>query len=350
MTSVIALSILGGGTALAANPNWVAGHGTDSSLAATLQPASGASSSSVAAGEQVGFFEWLRNDDTSNIAQLFVTATTTPAATVVGGQFTIVDANQNFVRGGACPSATPFDCPIGSLNAGNTVYVVAAFTTRATLADGSTQSVLFEFNSTGAPPGKNNSHGDAKQLTDSVLISKNGDASGDFNFTGSSLLVQDDQKTTGRNAQATSVELATSLVGGSVNDSPANTTPCDPSFFETTPPSYFSCAGLTSLSSIIEVGNGKTFSNPNGVGTPAIKVIISFAKSPDQLGGANPFVYHYWTTLELVNGVATVVPHAELITAPCTFDQGFPTNQGPCLVVGKNQVTTWLTHNGNMRS
>ena len=58
--SVLTLSLLAGGTALGANPNWIVGHGTDSAPTAP-QPDSGASSSAVGAGRQVGFFEWLRN-------------------------------------------------------------------------------------------------------------------------------------------------------------------------------------------------------------------------------------------------------------------------------------------------
>jgi hypothetical protein len=98
---------------------------------------------------------------------------------------------------------------------------------------------------------------------------------------------------------------------------------------------------LSSLTSTVEVGNGKTFKNPNGDGTPGIKVIISFAKAPSQLGGANPFVYHYWTD--------TAGAHAELITATCSIVDGYPGNIGPCLVVGNQLVTVWLTHNGNAR-
>jgi hypothetical protein len=34
------------------------------------------------------------------------------------------------------------------------------------------------------------------------------------------------------------------------------------------------------------------------------------------------------------------------VTATCTLSGGFPTNSGPCLIVGNNKVTVWLTHNG----
>src|SRR6185503_5941585 len=63
-TALVALSILGSGTAMAANPDWIVGYGTDSSLPATQQPLSGASSTSVSAGQEVGFFEWLKNNGT----------------------------------------------------------------------------------------------------------------------------------------------------------------------------------------------------------------------------------------------------------------------------------------------
>src|SRR5918995_3597425 len=147
--SVLTLSVFAGGTVLGANPKWVVGHGTDSSAA--VQPDSGASSSAVAAGRRVGFFEWLRNDDTSNISQLYVSASTTPGATVVGATWAIKTGAGTTVRTGICPTTTPLNCSFGALNAGHTLYLVAAFTTRADLADGATQNVRFEFNTTGTP-------------------------------------------------------------------------------------------------------------------------------------------------------------------------------------------------------
>jgi hypothetical protein len=338
--SVLTLSLFAGGTALGANPNWIVGHGTDSAPTAP-QPDSGASSSFVGAGRQVGFFEWLRNGDTSNISQLYVTASTTPGATVVGATWTIKNAAGVTVRTGLCPTATPLSCSFGALNAGNTVYVVAAFTTRSNLADGATQAVHFEFNTTGTPGGKNNSHGDAKPIDDHVAITNNGDADGDFNLAQASLTVADNQSLqNNKNPQATSVTVDASAVGAAVSDSPALTTPCDATLTAGFP-SFFSCSLLTSLTSTVEVGNGKTFNNPNGAGTPGIKVIVSFAKAPSQLSGANRFVYHYWTD--------AAGAHAELVTATCTMVGGSPSNTGPCLVVANQIVTVWLTHNGNAR-
>ena len=126
---------------------------------------SGASSSAVGAGRQVGFFEWLRNGDTSNISQLYLTASTTPTR-----PWPARPGRSRPRRGqrptGVCPAATPLTCAFGALNSGNTVYLVAAFATPSTLADGATQAVHFEFNTTGTPGGKNNSHGDAKAIDD----------------------------------------------------------------------------------------------------------------------------------------------------------------------------------------
>ena len=207
--------------------------------------------------------------------------------------------------------------------------------------DGATQAVHFEFNTTGTPGGKNNSHGDAKAIDDQVGVTNNGDANGDFNLAQASLTVADDQALQkNRNPQATTVTVNALAVGAAVGDSPTLTTPCNATLTAGFP-SFFSCSLLTSLTSTVEVGNGKTFNNANGAGTPGIKVIVSFAKAPSQLSGANKFVYHYWTD--------TAGAHAELITATCTIVGGFPSNTGPCLVVGNGNVTVWLTHNGNMR-
>jgi hypothetical protein len=321
--------------ALAATPGWEAGHGTDSS--AISQPTSGASSSAVSAGKKVGFFEWLRNNGPSNISQLFLTATTAPAAPVAGATWVIKDSNGTPIRSGSCPTATPLNCSFGAVNTTHTVYVVVAFTTSANLADGATQGVRFEFNTTGRPPGSNNSHGDFLPLLDSVGISKNGDAAGDFNIDQQTFTVADNQKLSGQNRQATSVTFSGALVGAAVGDSPSLTTPCNDATLPADFPDWFSCSLLTSLTSVIEVGNGKTFENANG--GPGIKVLISFSNAPNQLNGATPFVYH----------VAAAGP--ELITEPCDFGSGnLPTNETPCLTVGTKNVTVWVFQNGPMRS
>jgi hypothetical protein len=338
ITAVVALSILGGGAAMAANPSWVVGHGTDSF--AVPQPLSGASSSAVSAGAEVGFFEWIRNDDTSNISQLSVVGTTTPSATVVGASWTIKNAGGATVGSGLCPAATPLNCAFGALRSGETLYLVAAFTTASGLADGSTQRARFDFNSTGTPGGGNNSHGDSTFVNDEVKVTSNKDAAGDFNFNQLSLTVADNQDVGSKNPQSTSVTIGATAVGAAVGDSPSLQTPCTPALTQGFP-SFFSCSLLTSLTSTVEVGNGKIFNNPNGAGTPGIKVLVKFFKAPSQLTGANPFAYHYW---EDATGA-----HAELITTPCALAGGFPTNAGPCLIVGNKQVTVWLLHNGPMK-
>jgi len=335
--------------ALAATPDWEAGYGTDSS--AISQPPSGASSSAVSAGKKVGFFEWLRNNGPSNISQLFLTATTTPAAPVAGATWAIKDSDGNPIRSGSCPTATPLNCSFGALNTTHTVYVVVAFTTSANLADGATQGVRFEFNTTGRPPGNNNSHGDFLPLLDSVGISKNGDAAGDFNIDQQTFTVADNQKVNGQNRQATSVTFSGGLVGAAVGDSPSlDEAPCEGLPLPPDFPPWFTCSLLTPLTSVIEVGNGKTFQNANN--TPGIKVLISFSQSPNQLNGADPFVYHYWETQELNNdGDPVTIAHAELITVACEYDSGnLPVNHTPCLTVGNKNVTVWVFHNGPMRT
>lgn len=342
--SVLVLSIIGSGTASAATPaGWSAGCGIDSSLAAGQEPCSGASSTLVSAGHTVGFFEWLRNAGPSNISQLYVVGTS--SAATAGAQFTIKDSAGNVVAGPvSCPIASPLICSVGALNAGQTVYLVAAFTAPPSTADGSL-SVSFDWNSTGiVVTGKNKSHGDAINQTETVQVAGSGnvDAAGDFNFAGTGLTVVDGAVGPG-NAQQTSVTIAAGQFGAAVADGNQPNPPCKPSLTVGFP-SWFKCSSLSSETSTLEVGNGATFDNPNGAGTPGILTTVSFVSAPNQLHGGHPFVYHYWKV-----GTSE---YAELITAPCTFGPafpGFPTNIGPCLTVGSNSVTFWLTHNGGAR-
>jgi len=358
MTSVIALSILGGGTALAANPNWSTGGGTDSSVAAP----SGASTSTVTAGEQLHFNEWIRNNGSGNISQLYLTSGATNdvtgktlPTTVLGASWIKVDALGNQTPG-TCPVATPLACSFGAVNAGTTLYLSADYTVGGSVADGTVLRMTFEFNTTGVALGKNQSHGDAKQIIEKINVANgNPDAAGDYNnfdATQGTSTVSDVTKLTGKNTQGTSASVFASQVGVAVGDSPALQTPCDPNFFDpgTTVPQGFSCdTSLTSLTSIVEVGNGKPFKNAlNG---PGIKVIINFSKSPDQLGGASPFVYHYYKTYSFdAAGNVVATEHAEFVTEQCAMGTGgVPTNSNPCLIVGTKQVTVWLFHNGNAR-
>jgi hypothetical protein len=332
--SLLAWSILGSGTALAANPNWAAGFGANGSSQLT-----GQSSTSVAAGKHAGFFLWMQNNDTSNISQLYLTGTST--ATFSGATFTVVSGS-TFVRSGTCAAVDPLDCSIGVLRSGQTVNVIVSYLISGSAKDGSNVGVKFEFNTTGTPPGKNNSHGDAFPLNDSIGVSSNGDADGDFNLNNpSGLNIADNQSVSQKNPQATSASIIQLGIGGSVGE----TTNLDAAVCNSTLtmgfPSWFSCGLLTSQVSTIEIGNGKNFNNTNPGNTPGIQVKVLFKKAPSQLTGSNPFVYHYW-----VDGQGA---HAELVTATCTMSGGFPTNQGPCLIVGNNAVTVWLIHNGGAR-
>jgi hypothetical protein len=344
--SLLALSVLGG-TVQAAAPKWPVGHGTD--YLADPAPESGASSSSVTAGKTVGFFEWLRNPGPNNISQLYLNVTTDPVASVVGAAWTIEDNAGTVVGQGTCVSTAAALCSFGALNAGQTVYVTAAFTTSGALADGTKQNVRFEFNSTGIPPGGNKSHGDVVPLPDFVGIDKNGDARGDFNFNGPAGITVQNDPVGGTNTQSTFLTVGGTQVGAAVDDSPslpaAKAAKCTNALIAdiVAENSWFSCKKLTTLTSFLEVGNGKTFTNVNG--GPAIQVTISFAQAPNQLNGAHPFAYHYF--------VDASGEHAELITALCNYVGGFPDGATPsegCLDIDGTSVTVWVFHNGGMRN
>ena len=336
--SALALSVLAG-SVQGAQPGWPVGHGTN-----YLAPsASGASSTSITAGKTVGFYEWLHNPGPSNISQLFLNVTATPQATQVGVAWWIDAGPVQTCTINAVPL-----CSFGALNAGQTVYVLAAFRTDATKVSPTVpQGVSFDFNSTGIPPGGNNSHGDDRIVTDSVAISAvaDGDSDGDFNFADAAGLTVQTAPVGGSNTQSTSLTVGGTRVGASVGDSPSLTpAKCTNALIGgiVAQNPWFSCKKLTSLTSALEVGNGGTFVNPNG--GPGIKVVVSFASAPNQLNGAHPFAYHFFTD---ASG-----DHAELITATCSFVNGFPSGTTPsegCLRVVGSSVEVWLFHNGGMR-
>jgi hypothetical protein len=341
LTGILAASLLAvtmlGGTTLAAQPVWQVGHGT----LYTSPTLSGASSSSVSAGNTAGFFEWLHNQTSSNISQLYMNATVTPNATLAGAVWTIKGPGETQVRNGTCAPTSAWVCSFGALNSGETVYVTLAFTISSAAANGVTESLAASFNATGTPPGKNQSHGDVVPLSDSILVSKNGDAAGDFNFLQAADFQVADAPVGGNNKQSTSLSIGGLQIGAAVGDSPSLAPATCNAGLTVGFPSWFQCSLLTSLTSAVEVGNGKTFQNTTG--GPGIKVIVTFSKAPGQLSGANPFVYHYYVD-------AAGAGQAELVTAPCTLAAGgLPTNSTPCLIVGSNKVTVWLFHNGNAR-
>ena len=159
-----ALSILGSGTALAANPNWIVGHGTDSAPRhRSLRPAP--RRRRFGAGRQVGFFEWLRNGDTSNISQLYLTASTD--AERDRGRRDLDDQDRGGRNGPhrRVPGRDAADLRV------RRAELRQHGLPRRRIHDAvdprrrqPPRRVHFEFNTTGTPGGKNNSHGDAKAI------------------------------------------------------------------------------------------------------------------------------------------------------------------------------------------
>ena len=184
--SLLALSVLGGGTDPGSRR---AGRRSRDGLRRRRQPASGASSTAVSAGKKVGFFEWLRNDDTSNISQLYLNAPApTPTRDLAGAELDDQGRGPAPRSGNRrLPAATPLTVPFGSPELRATPSTSSlAFTTPSTLADGATRGpVAASFNATGTPPREESTAtATSKALDDSrsLITQRTATPTGDFNL------------------------------------------------------------------------------------------------------------------------------------------------------------------------
>jgi hypothetical protein len=357
--TLLALSVLGSGTASATTPSWTGGFGTSMMNPTT----SGFSTQNVAAGNNVGSFSWLHNGGTSNISQLYLTAKWTPSMSVTGATWTILDNDSSSGTGtfhdqGTCPVGTSLNCSFGALNAGQTVYVVVSFAVPSTATNGTSLTGTLDYYTTGVSADKGgNSHGDDLLLTDSATVAKSANAAGNFNLAAG--LTISDSPVTGNNRQQTKAHADTQQTGLYVADEGAtNQTLTCPVQAITNYNDYTTNTGqiwdpnwCTSpqWSEIQAGGLTKTFTN--GFGGPGLQVTIVYKNNtlPPNLTQPDPVLFHW------VNNQSS----AQLVYQRCTFDvaTGLPlavdasNNPIPtgCLNVSGNTVVAYLYNNGNMR-
>jgi len=278
-------------------------------------------SPAVASTNAVVFFEvTATNSGPSNVSQFFLFAGTTG---------TVYSATPSQ---GTCSQSGALSCVFGQLNAGKTVTVDVAFNTPA---NGSTMPLTFFWNTTGTPPGKNNSHGDNFTDIRDVALDGSGDFRSTYVFDSTLAIVGDNASLNNGNKQSTLVVSPATGLPLTIQDGPDVTRfACGTA---TVPPAIPPAQCPTSFfgeTSSLDVNGGAVY------GTP-FKVVLQLYRpgvNPSQVNG----IYHSWTDL--------TGNHDEVITAPCPAS-GTPTIQ--CFTATKLgsqnlQIVVWLFHNGRI--
>lgn len=282
ITAALTFSVFAS-TALAALPNVIVGGGTSS--ACITGTTSGATPTAVSPGKVAGFKIWAKNCDSSTLSKFFLTA---PGSNAYAATW-FNDGNPNAMS--SCDTTGGvLKCTFGQVAPGQTIYVTVGITTTS----GPTESVGFEWSTSGFVLGKNKSHGDRFEWMDQVSLNGSADFAGQFAFDSTLALITNGSAGI-NNKQQTAVDASgiVSQLGQGIpltvqdGDSTSNfcLTPA------TCPTTFFG------EWSTVNVDNGTTF------GT-AFKLTISIYKgpSPNQVNG----IYHTWTDAAVsgVTGVA----------------------------------------------
>jgi hypothetical protein len=265
-----------------------------------------------------GFKIWAKNCDSSTLSKFFLSA---PGSNAYGATW-FNDGNPNAISSCDHPNGV-LKCTFGQVTSGQTIYVTVGITT----GSGPTESVSFDWSTSGFVLGKNKSHGDAFEWKDQVSLNGSGDFAGQFAFDNTLALITNGS-VGNNNKQQTALDTTghgaiplTVLDGPNLPDSCAGVDVVCPTTF-------------WSEWSEVSVDNGTVF------GT-AFKITITYYKgpNPNQVNG----VYHSWTEGPL--------PHEELITAQ--FPPGGAPTEIPSFSVEKVGQNTVLViysyHNGPYR-
>ena len=186
---------------LGAVANVGVGGGWDTALA-NGAGVTGATPDKVSPGKIAGFYLFAKNNDSANLSSFFLTAST--VATPKGAFW----SHSTTGPWTACDVSNGLKCTFGAFNAGDAVYVLAAFTLPSTTSTSTTNCltdphrqkqpansygvdptsaswVCFDFQfgaSSGFVPGKNNSRGDAYHWFDFVGTDTGQDSAAQFPF------------------------------------------------------------------------------------------------------------------------------------------------------------------------
>jgi hypothetical protein len=280
----------------------------------------------VTNGQPAGFVVHFQNDGPSNISQLFLVATTPVGATFVTA-YVIGASRTGGYTGGTCNAGGPLLCNVGPVNDGQGFNIQVVYTTPAS---GSSMPVSFEFNTTGVPGGKNNSHGDSLVAPTSVALNSSTRDFFGFFAVDPNGVASDDQTLTNKNKQST--KAFGPNIGGiqlTVGEAPLGTFVCPSDPLRTRP--------CFSQWSTLNVDGGTSF--PDG-----FKVQIGFShfELPNGIDASN---------IKFIHVKDGANPGTEVIKNQCSSSSPAP-SELPCYLAvdsGMDVIATlFLTENGRI--
>ena len=285
-----------------------------------------ATPSTVTPGDVAGYVVQYRNDDSSTISKVALTA-----AMSDGFAYAVQSASTS---AGSCKTGTgPLSCALGNVRPGQTVTIVVGLTTSSA---SSSVTTTFDFSSGGSTPTDGGtSHGDSWFASATTTLSSDPNFKGRFVAKSTQQTVENLQALSSANPHATKVIAPVTLIPVTVQDGPGTALLCG-GVFTQCPATAF---GETST---ISVDGGRTFGSP-------FRVVVSFDSSeiPSGVNQGNIKIYHQWSD---ASGTGE-----QLLAERCTFAKGSstPTN-APCISVKKLpgndlEVTVWTFHNGSMK-
>ncbi len=292
--SLVAMSVFAP-VAAAKAPNW--------SASTVTQIVSGG----ITSGGNQGFAIHIVNSGPSNISSLYLVTNVADAAA--------------WVSDSRCTTTGSLVCSFGAVNAYTTVDLTVAY--RVPFSNGGTK-ITFELNTTGNVPGKNNSHGDAFDMPQTVSLLTGRDQAASYIVADAT--VQNDQSLDKRNPQATSVVSPAAHIPVVVEDGSGVS---------------FTCSGCNRTQfgqwSRVSVNAGQPFDAPFKV------VLLERGQSIPNVDVNTLVVYHVLDD----GNVETISARCDSATAPTNVPA-----EG-CLVptmVGRNlQIVIWTFHNGGFR-
>ncbi len=263
----------------------------------------------VTPGSNVAFDIHFKNTAKSNLAQLFLKATT-PA----GAAFVAVESTN---RAGCSNAAGNLSCTFGALNSGAEINLRVVYTTTSSPG---TFTVPFNFTTTGVAADKgHNSHGDDYPTPGVVPLNANLNFGGAYTSAAGQVVADNQVLSRHQNPQFTKVFSPAGAIGVTVGEVAGNAFTC--------PSQAGHCFGQWSL---VSVNSGAPYAN-------GFKVVLGY----DGYIGHAKFVH------VLDNGTV------QLITAQCSSATPAASEMNPgCFILsswgGDSFATLWLIQNGRL--